>query len=81
MCHEIVHVKIRILYSIPPNNSSIYKMELFCASRPYGVVSRAGRAYISPGRAYISFGRPKDVASPLVVHWFCVHAILSLPRI
>ena len=27
-------------------------MELFCASRPYGVVSRAGRAYISPGRPF-----------------------------
>ena len=36
--------------------------ELFCASRPYGVVSRPGRAYISSGRAYISFGRPKDVS-------------------
>ena len=27
-------------------------MELFCASRPYGVVSRPGRAYFSPGRPF-----------------------------
>ena len=27
-------------------------MGVFCPSRPYGVVSRAGRAYISPGRPF-----------------------------
>ena len=44
--------------------------DLFCASRPYGVVSRAGRAYISPGRPFY------PNTSHLVV--FLVHLVVYL---
>ena len=44
--------------------------ELFCASRPYGVVSRPGRAYISPGRPFY------PNTSHLVI--FLVHLVVYL---
>ena len=59
--------------------------ELFCASRPYGVVSRAGRAYISPGRPKRTYTSHLVVfLVHLVVYlglhltWSSLHAILSL---
>ena len=51
-------------------NSTYYYLELFCASRPYGVVSRPGRAYFSPGRPFY------PITSHLVI--FLVHLVVYL---
>ena len=50
-------LKVRVSGSGGSTLRGIYYLELFCASRPSGVV-------VHPGRPHISVGRPFYVSSP-----------------